>query len=165
MRNIAHPMWLHLLSLCSRRGMVYTPYCTLDDAGGAGAPPAARAIRSGPCNAQLATVAFLQDRYAEYRSRDRAAQARQRHRATAVGDEPPGEATRCTPAPWCCCTSRREGKAHYAEFLARHGVDFVDCAFPITPAMTVPGEGHPNGALNARWASCIASTVETAAAS
>jgi hypothetical protein len=34
-------------------------------------------------------------------------------------------------------------------------VDFVDCAFPLPAAMQVPGDGHPNGRMNARWADCI----------
>ena len=50
---------------------------------------------------------------------------------------------------------------HYARFLATHGIRFVDCDFPATPDLLVGGiGGHPNGALHARWADCIAERLQ-----
>lgn len=159
MRNIAHPVWLHMLALCSRRGMVYTPYCTLDDAGQlVHHPPESYWL--WPLQRYLASASFLQDRYAEYQSSGRTAQARQ------VTEQLLLDMDRLSKQHGARLTvvllyHSPQGKAHYAEFLSQHGVEVVDCAFPITRDMTVPGEGHPNGALNTRWASCIASKVES----
>jgi hypothetical protein len=49
----------------------------------------------------------------------------------------------------------RPAAAHYREFLQAHGVDVVDCTFPIRSNMQVAGEGHPNGIANERWAQCM----------
>lgn len=158
MRNIAHPAWLHMLSLCSRRGMVYTPYCTLDAAGEL-VRHRPESYRLWPLQHYFATVAFLQDRYADFRDAERTAQARQ------VTERLLLEMDRLSKQHGARLSvlvlyASTQGKAHYVDFLERHGVDVIDCAFPITRDLTVPGEGHPNGALNTRWADCIASTID-----
>ena len=52
-------------------------------------------------------------------------------------------------------------KGHYIRFLQRNRIPAVDCAFELTEDMKVPGEGHPNGEMNTRWAACIAAGLAT----
>lgn len=46
-------------------------------------------------------------------------------------------------------------KTHYKRFLESNGTMTIDCAYPIGEKMRVKGEGHPNGDMNSKWASCI----------
>jgi hypothetical protein len=46
-------------------------------------------------------------------------------------------------------------------FFRAHDIDFIDCNYPILPRLRVPGEGHPNGEMHARWARCIGDRLET----
>ena len=46
-------------------------------------------------------------------------------------------------------------KAHYQQFLQQNGITAIDCVYPSDETMRVKGEGHPNGAMNSKWASCI----------
>ena len=39
-----------------------------------------------------------------------------------------------------------------AAFLKNNGIGMVNCSYKRTKKLTVPGEDHPNGALNALWA-------------
>jgi hypothetical protein len=162
-RNVGHPLWMYMLTLCSRRGMVYTPYCTLDDDGKlVRHPPEAHA--TWPLREHLAAVAFLQERYTDFTAGDRPAQARR------VTEELLLEMDRVAKqhgVRLCVVLLyfAPDVRAHYAEFLARHGVDFVDCVYPLTRDMVVPHEGHPNGAMNARWADCIAGKIDAEPAS
>lgn len=161
MRNIAHPAWLHMLSLCARRGMVYTPYCSIDAAGDlVRHRPEAYAL--WPLQHYFATIAFLQDRYANLRGATRTAQARTvtERLLLEMDDLSKQHGARLSVV---LLYASPQGTAHYVDFLQRHGVDVIDCAFPITRDMTVPGEGHPNGALNTRWADCIAAAIERSA--
>ena len=49
----------------------------------------------------------------------------------------------------------REGREDYAPFLRASGVGVVNCSRPMTLDLVIPGEGHPNGKLNALWADCV----------
>jgi hypothetical protein len=51
--------------------------------------------------------------------------------------------------------------ARYASFLEAHGIQYVACAprFPLHAHLRIPGETHPNGVVNAEWATCIAKTL------
>jgi hypothetical protein len=161
-RNVAHPLWLQMLSMCSRRGMVEMPYCTLDG-GGKLLHHTPKGYPTWPLRGQLASVALLQDAYAHFAARDRPAQARP------VTEQLLVEMDRLAKqhgAHFCAVLLdfSPEGKAHYTKFFAEHGIDFVDCAFPLTKALQVPGEGHPNGAMNSRWAECVAAKIPAEAA-
>lgn len=156
-RNVADPSWLRLLSTFSRRGTVGVPYCTLDDDGQLVRHPPAR-YPEWPLHRSLASVAFLEQRYAEFWGKAR----RTRQRAVtdrlllAMRDLTERHGARFTVAVLQVAPL---AKIHYERLLAEHNIDFVDCAYPIDPSMKVPGEGHPNGRMHARWAECIGDKI------
>lgn len=45
--------------------------------------------------------------------------------------------------------------AYYIERFKHHRIELVNCNFPLTDDMRVPGEGHPNDRMHTRWAQCI----------
>jgi hypothetical protein len=49
----------------------------------------------------------------------------------------------------------------YAEFVAESGIPWVNCEVPEDPVHQVPGDGHPNGLANTKYARCIAAFLET----
>lgn len=161
-RNVAHPVWLQMLQMCSRRGMVELPYCTLNGEGKLSRHPPA-AYPTWPLRGQLASVAMLQDAVAHFAARDRPAQAREVTERLLIEMD---HLAKQHAAHFCAVMLdfSPAGKAHYTKFFAEHGIDFVDCAFPLTKALQVPGEGHPNGAMNARWAECVAAKIPAEAA-
>jgi hypothetical protein len=153
--------WLLLLALLSRRD-VAVPYCTLDDAGNLIRHPP-QAYPSWPLRDWLATVAFLEQQYLRIvtRGRDKQGtrvteqlilemrnlvQRKGRFRVVLLRASPPA-------------------RHRYLQFFRQNGIDFADCAFPISPSMQVPGDYHPNGAMNTRYADCIAPYVRTDLAS
>jgi hypothetical protein len=159
-RNVANPLWLLLLNLRSTAGGVSTPYCTLDAAGDL-VRHAPLGYPQWPGRQHLATVAFLEQEYATLEAGNRGDQAR------AVTEQLLLEMNRYVKQNGARFTVALlhfspAAKAHYAKFLESHGVDFVDCAYPMTAAMRVKGEYHPNGRMNTRFAECIAAKIEAA---
>jgi hypothetical protein len=154
-RNVAAMPWLLLLALRSRTD-VAVPYCTLDDAGNLIRHPP-EAYPSWPLRGWLATVAFLEQQYLRFVTRDRDKQATRvteqlilemrnlverkgRFRVVLLRASPPA-------------------RRRYLQFFQQNGVDFADCALPMPPSMRVPGDYHPNGAMNTRYADCLAPYV------
>lgn len=153
-RNVAAPRWLRLLDENARRGNVAVPYATLDAAGALVRHPAER-YPSWPLRAHLATVAYLERLHADWSGRDRAAQARPVTQRLLL--EMRDLCARHGVAFEVVFLQAQPGIArHYARFLTGNGIPFTDCIVPIPPAMRVPGEGHPNGAINSQWAACLA---------
>jgi hypothetical protein len=157
MRNVADPSWLLLLDLRSTRGGVSTPYCTLD-ASGSLVRHAAVGYPAWPGRQHLATVAFLEQEYVTFTGRSR---ERQRRAVTERLLLEMNRLVRRNGARFCVALLHfsRAAKVHYMKFLTSHGVDFVDCAYPMTPAMRVKGEYHPNGKMNTRFAECLAAKI------
>ncbi len=156
-RNVAHPLWLLLAALRSRRGGVFIPYCTLD-ADGSLTRHVPVSYPEWPLRQHLATVAFLQEGYVNFIAGNRTSQGR------AVTERLLIEMNRLVNQHgarlWVVLLHLSPtGKSHYVEFLERHGIDWIDCAFPMSREMKVPGEGHPNGKMHARWAECIAAKI------
>ena len=50
--------------------------------------------------------------------------------------------------------------SHYKEFLEQSRIEFIDCAFPLSSKDRVAGRGHPNEAINARYADCILARLQ-----
>jgi hypothetical protein len=152
-RNVAAPDWLLILELFARVGMESAPYCTLDEQG--------RLVRHAPLRhphfplrTSSALSAYLELQYAKATGAARAAQARP------VTERLLLEMNRLAKSRGVrfavvllhgAATSR----LHYLAFLQRNHVDVLDCGFRIRPQLQVPGEGHPNGIANARWARCL----------
>lgn len=49
----------------------------------------------------------------------------------------------------------------YINYMKAVGIEVVDCAQRLTGKYMLPGEGHPNGALNTLWAYCIGSHLSS----
>lgn len=67
-----------------------------------------------------------------------------------------------TPFTVVLLQAEQEVREHYTAFLEGHGVPVIDCIRELTEELKVPGEGHPNGALNTVWAECIAAGLPPA---
>lgn len=158
-RNVADLKWLLPLALLAKGGIISTPYVTLDTQG--------QMVRHQPetyphwpLREHSALVTFLQERYADLVGGYRTAQAREvtgrlmlemQRLAEQHGSQFTVVLFHMSPAT----------KQHYVDFLTQHHVDFLDCAFPITGDVRVRGDHHPNGAMNAQYADCIAPRIET----
>jgi len=152
-RNIAHALWMMLQAESSTNGSVAMPYCTLD-ARGTLVRHSPESYPQWPLRGWLATVALLQRAYAVFEGRIRATQARP------VTEQLLLEMQRSTVRAGVefavvLLHFRAEAKDHYTRFLRDHGIDTIDCDFPLTRSMVIPGDVHPNGAMHAHWAACI----------
>lgn len=56
-------------------------------------------------------------------------------------------------------------EAYHVEWLQKNEIDAVNCNAMLSDDFRVKGEGHPNGAANTLWASCIAAYLERVMAS
>jgi len=156
-RNVAAPAWLLLLALGSRAGMGSTPYCTLAEDGTL-IRHEPESYTRWPLRQYSALITFLEWRYFELEAGDRGSQQQ------AVTEQLMLEMQRIAEqhsSRFCVVLLHVSptGRAHYVDFLERHHIDFVDCAYPITDALHVRGEVHPNGVMNQRYADCIAEKI------
>ncbi len=156
-RNVAAASWLRTLLLYSRRSQAAPPFVTLTRDGGLARHPPTRWLAL-PGRRFSAAVAAAETAWMRLAAARREVDRRQvtelllleldrlcrRHRARLL-----------VALLWVDDGARAE----YTSFLADHGVAAVDCSVPLTRAMTVPGEGHPNAQVAATWAACLASRV------
>lgn len=153
-RNVATPRWLRTLDENASRGNVGVPYVTLDATGALQRHDAVR-YPAWPLRAQLATVAFLERVFADSSGRERGAEARRVTESLLLAIRDLCKA-HGVPFEVVLLQARPAVAKHYARFLRQNGVPVADCIVPIPPEARVPGEGHPNGAVHARWAACMA---------
>jgi hypothetical protein len=156
-RNVATSDWIETVLEHSRSGRAYIPYCTLGPDGDL-VLHRPEAFSIWPLGDHLALVAFLQKRYLERTTRWRAREAR------AVTERLLVEMKNASSAHGAgflvvLLKASEEAKAHYIGFLQQHNIPYVDCAFPLTDDLRVPGDGHPNGLMHTRYADCIAETL------
>lgn len=156
-RNVAPGGWLEMLSKLSRRGHVCVPYATLSDNGSlVRHPPACYPIT--PFRESLSTIAFLDKVYMKITTMKRFDQRRLVTEKLLVEMQDVCE-THGAQFAVVLLTGKEETKRHYADFLKKEGIGVIDCGCDIPPEMRVPGEGHPNGKMNSRWAACIAEAL------
>lgn len=160
-RNVAAPIWLLLTALFSKGEPVGVPYATLDGDGRLVRHPP-ETYPAWPLRDRLALVPWLESRWVTLRGRDRANQSRAvtEWLLREMQDLTTRQGTHLVVVLLYFSQQAADGEAHYAEFLQTHGIDFVDCTVPITPELAVPGNWHPNGVVNARWADCIIRKLE-----
>jgi hypothetical protein len=158
-RNVAAPHWLLLLARFSKRGAVDVPFCTLREDGQLNRHPPER-YPEWPLRGHLASVALAERVYAERRGKARSLQERPvtKELLLEMGRLVESSGARFTVV--LLHFAEPDSKVGYTEFLQSNAIDFVDCTFPLTPRMRVPGEGHPNGKMHSRWANCIAVEIE-----
>ncbi len=158
-RNVAEGDWLELLTLMSRYQMVRIPYCLPDGRGGLTLfPPTA--YPTWPLRQRLALVATLEKAFFRFVTRHRGEQKRA---ATELLIDRMSEVLRGRGSRLLVVLlqSSPEFAAHYAAHLGARAIAFLDCRPEGSwlPLM-VPGQGHPNGLANTKWADCIARFLE-----
>jgi hypothetical protein len=152
-RNVAPAGWLKALATASRAGTLSVPFVSI---GADGALERHRLDRanSWPLRSHLASVALLEDRVLEFRTRGRLGQRRE------VTDRLLLELQRVTRDHGSrllvvILESRDEPKAHVMAFTAQRGIEAVDCTVPNQEMLQSPGYSHPDRRINAIWARCI----------
>ena len=154
-RNIAPILWLKHLAEFSKRGHAAVPYCSLDQKGALVEHPPIRwpriALRKYFAFPQFLTAIYCRLKTGENeRARDKRKiteqlllemrdLARQHHAKFVVV---------MFPAP-------PEDVRAYAGFFRDHKIETLDASAVLTKEDLVPGEGHPNGRANSRWAGKI----------
>jgi hypothetical protein len=159
-RNVADSKWLLPLALLSKGGIIETPYVTLDQNGGL-IRHAPEGYPRWPGREYSALITQIQHNYANVSGRIRAPQARAvtERLLVEMRDLVERHGSRFAVILFHLPPPARE---HYVAFLSRHGVDFVDCSFPITAEYRVRGDHHANGAMHVRYADCITAKMRAA---
>jgi len=158
-RNVATPAWLRGLASYSRRGTVRVPYCTLTAEHRLERHPP-EAHPEWPMRRSLALVNLAERRYATFRGRHRASQGRAVTELLLLELSRLAAAHGIRFAAVLLNTDRDDTKTHYVQYSRAHGIDMIDCAFPLTDDMRVPGDWHANAKMNGRWADCISPSLE-----
>jgi hypothetical protein len=163
-RNVATASWLKNLAQLAQRGHVSTPYASLGKDGALELHPPAR-YPAWPLHRELATVALLEERWAELATAARASQAiAVTENLLLELDHVVGQSG-ATLLVAFLSELERDGLVPYRTVLAARGIATAQCVHPgvWAPAMQVPVYGHPNAAINAFWAKCIGDALVTAA--
>ena len=156
-RNIALSYWIRYLSQFSRRSHVYVPYATVDHSGEL-KRHAPEGYGPWPLRESSALVAWLQDVYMQHKDKYKFFRVRK------VTEKILEEMTRLCERNSIKFTVvllhvDEKTKHHFIKFFQSRPIDFVDCNFPLTEDMVVPGENHPNGRMNTLWADCITQAI------
>ncbi len=152
-RNVAPDNWLEMLSRYSNRSHVDLPYVTVGPEGELQRHPP-EAYPALPFRDRLAMVHLLGKGIMRNQTKTRKRQARPV--TEALLREMNDLSTRHGARFLVVLLEADEGtKEHYKNFLAEHDVPAIDCAFPMGKDMRIRREGHPNGKMNAKWASCL----------
>jgi hypothetical protein len=156
-RNVATYDWLRGLALTAQRGHVAPPYVTLSTGETLERhPPQAFSIWS--LADHLVTVRMADDAYMHLLTYGRGAYGFEATKRL-IG-EMNSLAQRHGVAFVVAFLVAQDGKKdEYVRYLRETAVNYIDCVRPLTEENRIPGEGHPNGALNSVWAECISSEM------
>ena len=141
------------LATASRAGALSVPFVSIG-AGGTLERHVLDRANSWPLRSHLASVALVEDRVLELRTRGR---LEQRREATDLLLRELQRVTRDHHSRLLVAIleSRDEPKRHVMAFTAREGIEAVDCTVPNQEELQVPGYSHPDRRINAEWARCI----------
>jgi hypothetical protein len=151
-RDVATADWQLNMSQIARDAPVPIPFSTLDPAG-AMQRHAPQAWPVWPGSQISPLLATLQGSYAHRRAASRTAQAQRVHLAV-VGEMDALVRSRGGRFLVVVLTiGSPERMAGYKAFCTERGIEFLGALDKRTwqPEMQVPGDGHPNGAMNALW--------------
>ena len=154
-RNVADGSWVGVLALAARRAMVRLPYCLLDGADGLACHPP-EGVPLWPLRDRLAIVHLLERVAFRVAVRGR---GRQQRRVTELLLDRMNAVVRARGSRFLVVLlhDAQEVAEHYTAYLSGRGIDVLDCRIPGSwLGLTVPGEGHPNGIANDKWAECLA---------
>jgi hypothetical protein len=155
-RNVAAYEWLRVLNRYSRRGHVRVPFAMIAGNGLLVRYPP-KGYPMWPFRDSLSLISLAEDLYVRYRTMARKKAKRMvTERILEQMQKLSTERKAIFMVVFLELTP--EQREHYSRFLERTKVYFVDCVQSDInePSMKVPGEGHPNGLMNERWAECIA---------
>jgi hypothetical protein len=152
-RNVAPAAWLKALATASRAGTLSVPFVSIGPDGTLERHVLDRA-NSWPLRSRLASVALVEDRVLDLRTRGRFEQRREAtdHLLLELQRVTRDHRSRLLVA---ILESRDEPKAHVMAFTAGNGIEAVDCTVPNQELLQVPGYSHPDRRINAQWARCI----------
>jgi len=159
-RNLASAGWLREQASAARSGMIAVPFATLATDGSLVRHPP-QAYPRWPLDERSALVAFAQDLVARAAASRRSAEPRRTTQAMLREMQALCAAHGVRLAVLFFWIDR-DGRDDYARFLHANGVEVVNCARPVTLDLVIPGEGHPNGRLNALWADCASRRIPLA---
>jgi hypothetical protein len=158
-RNVAAGFWLRALSRASQRGHVNVPFATLGDNNETVRHPPMGYPLSLPFRESLATIALLERAYMKLTTRNRFSQRRSVTQSLISEMNTASEKFGATLLV-VLLRSDDDIKNHYIHFLEQNDIRYVDCVYPLTNEMKVPGEGHPNGKMNTLWTECIVDSLQ-----
>ena len=152
-RNVADDEWLRTLSRYSKRAHVFIPYATADDDGGLARHSPERFLAL-PLHERSATIAGIETLYMWMTAHRRGEQGR---RVTETLLMEMNKLCEKYGAKFVTVILHAddETSSYYKSRLEKSHMEFIDCNYPLTEEMRVPGEGHPNGRMNSLWAQCI----------
>jgi hypothetical protein len=156
-RNVAPYSWMIALSRASERGHVFVPYATYKDDKGLVRHKPERFL-SLPYSDSFSIIALIEKVYMKVATRNRAPQKRKVTEQLLL-DMNTTTSQHGAKFVVVLLELSDEAKLHYKNYLTANMIEYIDCAFPLTPDMEVAGEGHPNGEMNTRWAECISSNL------
>jgi hypothetical protein len=155
-RNVAAAAWLKTLARTASRGHVATPYATLAADGTVEIHPPTT-FPAWPFHRELATIALLEDRWAQLAAAKRTAARTATTESLLL--ELDYAVTQAGGKLLVALLSQleRDGLEPYRKLLAARGIATAECVHPGVwdPGYQVPGSGHPNEAINTYWAQCI----------
>ncbi len=155
-RNVAPAFWLRRLVTVSRAGRLTVPFATIGADGSLERHPP-EGYPKWPFDRLLASVAFLEDRYADFRTARRAAQGRAVTEALLIEMQRVSLEHGAHLVVVLLSSLTPGTMEHYLGFLKAQKITTFDCsAHPTGLPFLVPGYGHPNRAVHAHWAGCIA---------
>jgi hypothetical protein len=157
-RNVAPGIWLQTLSRYSTRGHVDVPFATLDDNNGI-----VRHLPEGylslPFRESLAIIELIERGYMKIKTRRRFNQRRAVTEAILLQMDKVSKRYGATLFV-VLLRSKNKTKSHYMGFLKQNKIQFIDCVFPRTKDLIVPGEVHSNGKMHTLWAQGISSVLD-----
>ena len=160
-RNVAPASWMRGLSRFPGRSHVFVPYATIDEYNTL-IRHQPEAYPPFPFSDKLAIISLFDQALVKIKDRIEGRED-QRVQVTEklllqISTLTDTYNARFVPVVIEASIKTRE---HYKRFFKRNNIMAIDCVEPLSNQMRVKGEGHPNGKLNSKWASCITDFVHT----
>jgi hypothetical protein len=157
-RNVAPVEWLRLMSAYSHRAHLYLPYVTVDSSGNLIRHEPEK-YTTFPFRESSALAAFAEEWYTRLKTHGR---MEQRHEATEKLILEMHKNANSYGANFLVVLlgDSVAERYFYQTFFNMNGIESIDCNVSLTPELTVPVEGHPNGQAHSMWAKCINSRLQ-----
>jgi len=159
-RSVAGPGWLRALAQFSRSGVIDVPYVTLSVDGTLERHPPVR-YPAWPLRNYSALVTMVADRAVTFAAR---ARTERRWAATESLLSEMNTLARAHGGTLLVASlyAPPEAMARIRDEWRRRGILTAGCEpaeYPLPESLRVPGEAHPKGIVNTRWADCISRSV------